>query len=789
MTLIYLGCAWLVGIYVASLWQPPLPILWLLTLPPAVGLILGWRKWQFRMASLCLLTLVLGSLRYSASLPHLDPTTLAHYNDGDLLKLRGIVVAPPDVRDRGVNLEVAAHQLELEGRWQAVSGKALVRVTRYPAYHYGDELEVEGRLETPPEFEDFSYRHYLARKGIHSMIYRPDLKILARGRGNPFYTALYAFRDQAQEAIALTLPEPQASLLTGILLGVETGIPSDLMDDFNATGTSHIIAISGFNIAIVAGLLSGLGMRLLGRRRSVYFAVTGIILYTILVGANAAVVRAAIMGILYVVATHFGRQSDAITSLVASAMVMTLLNPLTLWDVGFQLSFAATLGLILFTPPLQKRFEGLFARLLPEERPQQLVNLLNEALIVTLAAQVTTLPIIVHNFHRLSMVTLLTNFLILPAQPGVMIWGGMATILALVYLPFGKVLAWMAWLFLTYTIGLVELTAKVPHASVEVGRFGLGPVWLYYGLLGGVMVVGGLEPSRRRELWQSLTRGLSTKMAMAALLAVVLLTWAAALSTPDGYLHVSFLDVGEGDAIFIQTPSGQKLLIDGGPSPTVLMSALGRRLPFWDRTLDLVVLTHPNDDHLAGLIPVLERYQVRHILDTGQNAQTPSYERWWELIREKGIPTYQARSGVLVDLGGGLRLELLHPPSRLMVDTDSDVNNNSAVLRLVASYASFLFTGDIEVEAEKVILGSGQELRSLVLKVPHHGSNSSSSVSFLRAADPQLAIISVGADNRFGHPSPEVLDRLAGYRILRTDQQGDIEVVTDGERYWVETEE
>jgi len=381
---------------------------------------------------------------------------------------------------------------------------------------------------------------------------------------------------------------------------------------------------------------------------------------------------------------------------------------------------------------------------------------------------------------------------VLPAQPGVMLLGGLATIAGLIWLSLGQALGWIAWLFLTYTIRAVEITARVPYASLNLGYVNPSLVWLYYGLLAAATLLSRQEPSRLKSLWRRLTDRLSTKALFTALAVATILVWVAVVSLPDGRLHVVFFDVGQGDAIFIQSPSGQQILVDGGPSPTILISALGRKMPFWDRSIDLVILTHADEDHIAGLIPVLERYRVGQVLESGYEHHNPMYERWRELIEEKEIPDHAARAGMRIGSGDGLELTVLHPGPRLMAYTDADANNNSVVTRLVLGQVSFLLPGDIEEVAEARLVASGQELTSTVLKAPHHGGNTSSSAAFLKAVNPKLAVISVGADNKFGHPSPQILDRLEELvgegRVLRTDERGTIEVVTDGERIWIKTD-
>jgi len=213
---------------------------------------------------------------------------------------------------------------------------------------------------------------------------------------------------------------------------------------------------------------------------------------------------------------------------------------------------------------------------------------------------------------------------------------------------------------------------------------------------------------------------------------------------------VAFLDVGQGDAALVTTPHGQQVLVDGGPSPSALTSALGQQMPFWDRSLDLVVMTHPDADHITGLVEVLDRYRVDGWLDNGRPDADAVYDQCMARLEEGAVTRQVVRAGDRLELGSGIVLEVLHPGSELVAATDADANNNSLVLRLAWGQASFLFTADIEAEAEHLLLASGQPLPSGVLKVAHHGSAGSSSAEFLAAVDPAYAVISVGADNRFG---------------------------------------
>jgi competence protein ComEC len=362
--------------------------------------------------------------------------------------------------------------------------------------------------------------------------------------------------------------------------------------------------------------------------------------------------------------------------------------------------------------------------------------------------------------------------------------------------PLAQAVAWVPWLCLAYTNAVVRWLAGWPAASVPVGAAGLAWLAAAYGLLGGGL---GLGAWRRRggKLPRLPVPGGAARALQGAGrtllglgLAGAVLAWLAVIQLPDGKLHVAFLDVGQGDGILITTPQGQQILVDGGPSPAALTSTLGREMPFWDHSLDLVALTHPDADHLTGLLPVLARYRTGGWLDNGRPGGDALYAECEGLLAAAEVPRRTVRAGARLDLGEGVVLEVLHPPEVLLYGTASDSNNNSLVLRLAWGEASFLLTGDVEAEAEALLLREGAVEPATVLKVGHHGSDGGSTAAWLAAVAPRYAVISVGEDNRFEHPHEEVLARLAaqGAVVLRTDQVGTVEFVTDGQQMWVRTE-
>lgn len=783
MILLYLGLAWLLGIYAASLFSPPL---WLLAIWILFGiLVAGWGRKNALLlyGGLMVAFFLLGWTRYQTAIPQINESTLAYYNDREVA-WEGVVAAEPIVRERYVDLRVEARRLRVSEEWKQVSGLALVRSSRFAEYEYGNLLLIEGELEMPPE--DFSWRDYLARQGIQSLTRYPEITLLAQDQGNPVYHFLFDIKAEAHSTIQKIFPEPEASLLSAILLGLDSGLPRDLALAFNRTNTRHIVAISGFNISILAGILLVLGEGLLGKRRRVYFALAGIAIYTVLVGASPSVVRAAIMGSLYIIALSLGRQSHALISLAVAASLMALANPLILWDIGFQLSFASTMGLILHAQQLQSWWERVWATRFLSGPLLYVGQMLGDAVLITFVAQAWAYPILIVNFHEVSLVSLIANTLIVPAQWGVMVLGGLATLLGLVFLPLGQVAGWFAWAFLAWTVRVAEALAQFPVATISVEGFDIVLAAIWYAalfLLSAFRPIPGVVttplPLRFRP---------NRATVFGATLALAnILVFVAIQQIPDGRWHMYFLDVGQGDSILIQTPRGQRILVDGGPTYSAATFHLGRILPFWDRRVDLLVLSHPQADHITGLISVLERYQVGQVLysEPALDCGTLVCERFFEILEERGIPHHEAEAGMWIQSAEGAILAVLHPPIDPLPGREGYANNNSLVLHLDLGQVSVLLTGDLETVGEMSLLSRGQEVASLVLKVPHHGSATSTTSAFLRAVSPYLAVISVGEDNPFGHPREEVLDRLRGKIVLRTDEQGTIELITDGERLWL----
>jgi competence protein ComEC len=751
------------------------------------GVALGLVTAGVRARALLLAAAVLAALasvaRYEASLPPADPGGVAAYNDtGEPLRLAGTVGTEPEQRGEAQRFVVDVTSIE-DGGWQPSNGRVLVTVPLYPQFAYGDLVELWGEVEAPPVLDTFEYRDYLARRGIVSLSHYPEVVVHAYDGGNALKRALYDARTPLSESLEHSLPEPEGALARGILLGQRASIPEDVNDAFNAAGISHLIAISGYNVMLVAGAVIGAVTPAAGRRRATLVAMGVVVAYAAFVGGEPSVLRATLMALVMLGATLAGRPGSGLTAVALAGAALVAWRPLIIQDISFQLSFAATLGLVtLATPVREWLLEVLDARL-----SNAMASAIADNVSLTFAASLAVTPIIAANFGRLSLISLPANLLATLMFPFALLGAFVTALAGVVDASLGRATGEIAYLPLHYLVVLADLASRVPLASVAVSGFGwVEAAMLYIALL--ALAAALAQATKDVVAPGSLPRvGAVPAFAFATVL-VAGYVWWGALQPPDDNLRLTVLDVGQGEAILIEAPSGTRVLVDGGPSGAAVMNALGDVLSPSERRIDLMVLTHGQDDHVTGLVEVLERYEVGAVLWNGLPGETGGFQAWMAAVSLRRLPVSVAVSGQTIDLGDGVYMDVLHPQPVYLRDTQDDQNNNAVVLRLVYGDVSFLLTGDIEAEAEEAILHAGHDVTATVLKVAHHGSDGATTRPFLEAASPSLAVVSAGEDNPFGHPSPSLRLRLAGVPLLRTDLNGNVRFETDGRRLWLDYE-
>ena len=620
MRLIYLALSWLLGIWLAETLGIRDEILfwWLLVSACSVAIGLAWwqQRSRLRELSLVLLFLPLGALRL-ASWPQSDD--VAELVDRGGVTLIGVVSSEPSIRGITNQFQLSVHEYLRAGERIPIRGKVWVRARRETAVVYGDHLRVTGALSAPRNVDAFSYADHLARQGVFSVITSAHVQHLGSGYGNRLRTLLWQLRQEAKERIGQALAEPEAGLLVGILLGDESGISDSVYDDFSRVGAAHVIAISGFNMTMLAGVLNVVLERMgIGRWRLLWVLVLWIGLYTLLVGASPSVLRAAVMSVFLMLGYALGRRVNLLTSLAVGTLILTLANPTLLWDVGFQLSAGGVLGIgICFgtqrwravIPPQDAVHTVSFH---PRREWRRFWrgawHLMRTIILVTLAASLFTMPLVAAHFGHLSPWWVMVNLLIIPVQGLVLSLGMLAAVLSFIAPPLAEVIFWFAFLALRWTVSMVRTFADLPLASVDIT---ISPTLLgtWFVVWMTVALVSTAEP-RRWQRWLSWIshRWLLWFALLVTFMLLILLgmRWRA---QPDGQLHVWFLDVGNSNGIFIQTPSGTQVLIDGGRYPERLLTQIGDRMPFYDRRIEVLLLTQADEKDISALTALLRRYE------------------------------------------------------------------------------------------------------------------------------------------------------------------------------------
>ena len=571
--------------------------------------------------------------------------------------------------------------------------------------------------------------------------------------------------------LAVLVPAPESALLLGIVLGERSGIPAQLSQAFAASGTTHLLAISGFNMTLVATVVA---LSLRGRTGPVaraLLSVAAVALYSLLVGLQPSVLRAALMATVAACGTISGRRAATANALCAAVAFMLVADPGSIDDLGFQLSALATAGLVLWQASLAERLEFL-------------PGVVGQGIATTLAATAPTLPLVAAAFGRLSLVSPLANLVCVPLFPLLMLAGAATSLAGALSLDLARPVALVAWAGAWALRSTVEISAALPLASLSVPTG--APTFVAVTLIEIAAIAAARRVGRMRVTLPRIaltvrsgalmrTTGVAwtrTTAAIALAIAVVPALLVTAWPAGSASVRVVALDVGQGDAYLVDA-GGVLALIDGGPDPSRILDELGATLAPWQRRLDVVALTHAHADHGAGLIAVLERYDVGLALEPeGLNAG-PLNDLWSAAIAKRGVERRAVHAGMRVALGDA-SIAVLAP------DPDVGVDVPSLVLRVTRGTFSALFTGDAVDDALRLLLDHPDRLRSRVYVPPHHGAETPFAAALRAAARPEAALISVGAGNRYGHPTAATLAALAGVPTYRTDQDGTVEIALDG---------
>lgn len=596
-------------------------------------------------AALALAAFALTAMLYQLSLPQAKPDNLLYYHNKGEVNITALVIAPPEMKQNSLQVLVESRSLRAEDlavREPEVNGKIIFYLPLGSQAQYGDLVEIKGELLPPNEGVDFSWREYLKHQGVYSTMEFPSFRLLEENQGNPLRAVLYRLRENGGKVLSTIFPSPEDSLLKGILLGDDSTISAKLADAYRLTGTSHIIAISGFNMSVLAGLVSLFFTRQFGRKRGALVTILLLGSYSLLVGASASVVRAAFMGSYAVLGNSISRKGNTLNNLGVSAFLMVVLNPHLPWDLGFQFSVMATLGLSLFAGPLRARLEGWLGKRLEQKAAISVSSLVSETFLLTMIAQTLVLPLSIWHFREVSWLFLIANPLILPVQPAVMVLGLAAMSAGLAWLPLGRVLAWIAWPWVAYSNRMVLWLAGMAPQNWTLPQINLFWVLLYY--LVFFLAVFHPKPGKLAKILYQ------PQYLLPALAGLTLVVWLAVNSAPDGKLHITIPNKNGQNFVFVEGGQGQTLLVAGSAGSDSLIEQVSNQLPLFSNRLDSLVIPDCGRSSLSGLFVLASKLDIGHVLWGCEPETNQTSRNVYELLeREGSLQTTLTSASLLSD--------------------------------------------------------------------------------------------------------------------------------------------
>jgi len=764
--------------------------------------------------------------------PGFPPHHIIHFTDTQPRKIVGIIDDNPVVSGSRLKFVMRIKTLGDNNPSSKVTGNIRVTVPENDLQlSRGDQVVIFSRIRSIRNFNNpggFDYKKYMAFKKVSGTAYVSPkrIKLLKRNSEKDLYQMVTEARKKISDLIDLSVPEKQRGVLKALIIGDRNAISKDLREAFNKAGLGHLLAISGLHIGIIAAaaflffqwILSHIQFFLWKawtQKGAVILSLVPVLIYGLLSGMSPSTQRAVIMVIVFLMTFLFEREQDLMNTLALAAMLILVIHPPSLFSISFQLSFSAVCAIIYG----MSRTQNLWPYPAHGEKQPRHLPVFKKIFFFFLAsffAILGTLPLIMLYFNQISLVGLLTNFLIIPPIGFVVVpLGLLAVFLYPVTVSGASMCLNLGAAVLSLTLDIVNFFANLPFASIKTVTPTYFEICCFY-----VLFWAGLNlkiPHHRsiegpdkvqivKRLKQPEPHGKEQKswvarQKFAAIIAAVVilalgadaLYWLNQRLWHDD-LRVTMLDVGQGSSALLELPGGHCLLIDGGGFSDNSVFDVGARIlaPFlWRKkikTVDTLILSHPNSDHLNGLMYIAEHFNVKSIWTNNQAANTSSYQKFLKTTDKMKIRMPRFNDLPRTINIKGVALTVLYPPVDFPDKSKKEqwrtINNNSLVIKVAFGSQSFLFPGDIRARAEGELVSIAKDnLQSTVLISPHHGSKSSSTVSFLDTVDPEWVIISSGWKNRFGFPHQQVLRRYRerGYKVFRTDRQGAITLSTDGQ--------
>ena len=665
---------------------------------------------------------------------------------------------------------------------------------------YGDKILIKGEFVEPSEarnYGGFDYKEYLKSIKIHGTIKAENIEILAKNSNNPIFTFANNINLKIKENINKLIPEKYSAIFTGLILGDTSKVEEEVNDDFKIANISHVLAISGMHITYIVIGIELLLKKGIGKRKTRIITIIILVMYMFITGFTPSVVRASIMGIIMLISKLIHRKNDIWTSISLSLLILLIYNPFLILNVGLQLSYLGTIGIVCFNKNVYNFLRKLKVR---NKKIKYRINRkfilfmdkIKEILSVTLSAQIVILPILLFNFNILGIYFFISNILVSIIIGPIIIVGFVCILISFISIEIAKILSIFMSVGIQILISISEIS-HLPFSKIYIPTPKVWQIAIYYIC---VIVINKIymsfnlkEPDftsiRIRNLVSLLKFKFRQNRKKVLKFLIVFVSLVFILNIIPKKLKIHFVDVGQGDCTFITTPQNKTILIDGGGSmsgeydvgeSTLLPYILDRGYT----KVDYVFISHFDQDHVGGILTILEELRVGQVYISKQEQDSENYQKFLKIVEDKKIKVKVLKQGDCLKIEKNLYFDILWPIEEQI--QENILNNNAMVMKLRYCKFSMLFTGDIEEIAEEKILDFYKEkidngesiLKSDVLKVAHHGSKTSTTQSFFEKVNPKICLIGVGKNNMFGHPTAEVLERISATKIYRTDVNGEI---------------
>ena len=732
------------------------------------------------------------------------------YKDGEKLTLIAIINSNKEEKEYKDTYEIkiiGVKRLEgkelkdtKKGNYKNIKLILSINKNKKIELEYGDKIEVSGEFIEPSDarnYGGFDYKEYLKTIKIHGTIKADSINVLSKNSNSFIFTFSNDINLKIKENINKLIPEKYSAIFTGLILGDTSNVEEKVNENFKIANISHVLAISGMHITYIIIGIEIILKNAIGKRRTRIITIIVLVIYMFITGFSPSVVRASIMGIVMLISKLIHRKNDIWTSISLSLFILLMYNPFLILNVGLQLSYLGTIGIVCFN----KNVYNFLRKLKIRNRKIRyrinrkfilLMDKIKEILSVTLSAQIVILPILLFNFNILGIYFFISNILVSVIIGPIIIVGFVCILISFISIKIAKILSIFMSVGIQILISISEIS-HLPFSKIYIPTPKVWQIVIYYIC---VIVINKIymsfnlkEPDftsiRIRNLVAVLKFKFRQNRKKILRSLIVFVSLVLILNIIPKKLKIYFVDVGQGDCTFITTPQNKTILIDGGGSmseeydvgeSTLLPYILDRGYT----KIDYIFISHFDQDHVGGILTILEELKVGQVYIAKQEQDSENYQKFLKVVKDKKIKVKVLKQGDCLKIEKNLYFDILWPIEEQI--QENILNNNAMVMKLRYGKFSMLFTGDIEEVAEEKILEFYKEkidkgeniLKSKVLKVAHHGSKTSTTQSFFEKVNPEICLIGVGKNNMFGHPTAEVLERISGTRIYRTDEEGEI---------------